>query len=231
MRRERVVVTEYLNLELRDDELDEDLAPTEVLGEAQYSVISPGTEVMSVKTAEDDTFPRGTGYASVDRVLDVGDDVDGVGPGDLVMNLGQHASHHVPDAAEMPVVPVPDGVEPRDAPFARFAGVATPAVQTSEVNPPTTACVVGLGLVGIFGGQRLSAFGYDVVGLDLLESRRAAAERVGIDATFDPTAVETADAIAEALPRDGCGLVIECSGTAAGMKTAVDVADECAEIL
>lgn len=231
MRIERVVATDYLDLEVRTHDLAESLAPTEVLGETLYSVVSPGTEVMSIKTAPDEELPRGTGYASVDRVLEVGDDVEGIEVGDLVMNLGQHASHHVLDTSQNPVVPVPDDVEPREAPFARFAGVATPGVQTSSANPPTTACVVGLGLVGNFAGQMLSTFGYDVVGLELLESRRETAHRVGFDAVFDPAAVDAADAIDAAFPREGCGLVVECSGTAPGLEAAVDVAAHRAEIL
>lgn len=229
MRTEKLVFTGPGEVEIRSTAIDEDLGETGLLGETLYTLVSPGTELMSAETASPDSFPLSVGYATVDRVLDTGSEVESVEPGDEVFTRGDHAAHHRLDVAESPVVPVPEGVPTRLAPFARFCGVSTPSIQTAEVNPPALAAVFGLGLVGNLACQMLAAFGYDVVGLDPVDARRRTAEGCGVGTTLDPTV--DLDARLPAAVDGSPGLVLECSGTAAALASAVEIADRDAEIV
>lgn len=231
MKRDRVRFVDELEAEVESDDLRAEVGPTEVLTETCYSLISPGTEVMSSVTRSESEFPFEPGYASVDRVLEVGEDVETIRSGDTVLASQPHASHHRFDVTELPAVPVPDDLSPKDAPFARLFGVGMPSFQTAAAAPPATVGVFGLGLIGNLACQLTDAFGYEPVGLDPVEARRDLARRCGVAATTDPNEADLAAHLSSAFGIDGCELILECSGTAAAMRDAVDIAATGGEVV
>ena len=184
---DRFVVVEPGRIEVEKADLDEHLAPWEVLVETEYSVISAGTEgagftglVKQMPFGDGGQYPRGTGYGNLGRVLKVGDEVSSVAPDDRVLSFSSHASMVKADARRM-VMSVS-----RDAPgeqlvFARMAGVSIAALRSSSVQPGDKVLVVGGGLVGNFASQLFRLAGADVMLADLSDLRLEQAVACGIE--------------------------------------------------
>jgi predicted dehydrogenase/threonine dehydrogenase-like Zn-dependent dehydrogenase len=154
------------------------------------------------------------GYSSAGIVLEVGDGVDGIAPGDRVACGGEGAGH-----AEILAVPrnlvaaIPEGVAFEDAAYATVGAIALHGVRQAEVGLGDTVGVIGLGLVGQLAARLLAAAGCRVVGIDLDD---AAIELVRPVAT---TAVARTDASLEAIVHaatDALGLdaVLLCASSA-----------------
>jgi threonine dehydrogenase-like Zn-dependent dehydrogenase len=108
------------------------------------------------------------GYSSAGVVLQVGDGVHGIAPGDRVACGGEGAGH-----AEILAVPrnlvagIPEGVAFEDAAYATVGAIALHGVRQAEVGLGDTVGVIGLGLVGQLAARLLAAAGCRVVGIDL----------------------------------------------------------------
>jgi len=126
------------------------------------------------------------GYSSAGRVLEVGEHVRGLRPGDPVACAGAgHANH-----AEIVSVPgnlcarVPDGVPLEAAAFSTVAAIALHAVRLAEAGLGSRVAVVGCGLVGQIALRLLRCAGAETYALDIDPDRVAAATRVGADHAY-----------------------------------------------
>jgi 6-hydroxycyclohex-1-ene-1-carbonyl-CoA dehydrogenase len=137
--------------------------------------------------------------------------------------------------------PVPGAGEDADASLGAVPGLtlrhlavvadavstAFQAVQRSGLVRGGLAVVVGLGGVGTFAAQIAADAGAAVVGLDVDPRRLEAAGRLGVGLALDPKALPAKElrasiaefARAKGAPEAGW-TIFECSGTAAGQKTA-----------
>jgi threonine dehydrogenase-like Zn-dependent dehydrogenase len=77
-------------------------------------------------------------------------------------------------------IPLPAGMDPEKATFARLMGVTWSSLTLTNVRPPAKVLVAGLGAVGLFGALIFQNSGYDVFAYDPLQSRRDAALLVGV---------------------------------------------------
>lgn len=124
-----------------------------------------GATLEKVKSRLDARSPLG--YSAAGLVLEVGDDVDGYQPGDLVACGGASAAH-----AEIIVVPknlvalVPEGVLPEEAAFTTVGAIALHGIRQANLRLGETAVVIGLGLLGQLTTQILKAAGCSVIGYD-----------------------------------------------------------------
>ncbi len=132
------------------------------------------------------------GYSCSGLVVEVGEGVDRLAPGDRVACGGGGWANHA-EAVAVPqnlVVPVPSGVGLDEATYATVGAIALHGVRQADVRIGEWVGVVGLGLVGQLAARVLRASGCNVVGVDL-----------------DLVAVELArSAGALAYPRDDAGL-------------------------
>ncbi|MGA8682742.1 MAG: bi-domain-containing oxidoreductase [Acidimicrobiales bacterium] len=121
------------------------------------------------------------GYSLCGVVSEVGAGAGEFSVGQLVACAGnEHALHS--EANWVPTnlcVPVPDGVDPKQAAFATVGAIAMHGVRRCEAQLGDTACVIGLGLVGQLAVQLLVASGVVVFGLDPVEERCRLAEHAG----------------------------------------------------
>ncbi len=185
--------------------------PTEVVARTLYTLVSPGTE-LNVYLGEYarasggagwGTLPMVPGYAAVASVEQVGAEVSDMATGDTIFCMGQHQARQRKERREL--LPVPDGLDPQKALYARMMNVTLSTYTTTPIRPPEMVMVVGLGLVGLLGAQMFHMGGYRVVGVDPLEDRRELASRCGIPIVLP------------AVPKDNrayrgrIGLVLECS--------------------
>ena len=78
----RLMVVEPGKIELQDFEIDSNLMPNQALVQAEYTVVSGGTEgagytglVKEMPFGDKGLYPRETGYGNLGTVLEVGSDV------------------------------------------------------------------------------------------------------------------------------------------------------------
>ena len=187
-----LTVVEPGRIEVAQTELDDRLHPSEVLIETEYSIVSAGTEgagftglVKQMPFGDAGQYPRDTGYGNLGRVLQVGDAVSGVQPGDRVLSFARHASIVKADAQRM-VLPVPHEALGQHLVFARMAGVSISALRSASAQPGDAVLVVGGGLVGNLAAQIFGLAGADVMLADLSELRLRQAHSCGIERTVNP---------------------------------------------
>jgi 2-desacetyl-2-hydroxyethyl bacteriochlorophyllide A dehydrogenase len=207
----------------------------ELVLETLVSAISSGTELASYTNDQDigywegEPYPVRPGYASVGRVIALGDAVDGWAEGDVAFVQRGHASHHRADVRHDLLVMAPATVPPEDAVYVRFCAVSMTTLVTTVARPGDGVAVFGLGIVGSTAAQVFQASGYEVVAFDPVPARRTVVEACGVRHTAAPDA----DIHAVWAARVGdtpCRLVLDTSGSAAAVQSAVELADIGAEI-
>lgn len=219
MRARRVVITGPRETGLQEFDLPTgDLGPGEALVRARATLISPGTEgaafvgLRAPGQAALSPYPKRVGYVSVGEVVAAGAEA-GVAEGELVYTMSGHASAARVDTRTELCVPVPQGVPPEEAVFARLATVSMATLRTTAARPGDRVAVVGLGLVGNLAAQLCMVAGMPVAALDLLPFRCEVARRCGL-----PDVRQSPD-LEQLRPEHA--LVLECTGTAAGALSAL----------
>jgi predicted dehydrogenase/threonine dehydrogenase-like Zn-dependent dehydrogenase len=126
------------------------------------------------------------GYSLAGVVEEVGSDIDAFAVGDRVACAGEGIACHA-EFVSVPrnlCVPVPDGVDLKDAAFATVGAIAMNGVRQANVTLGDSVLVVGLGLVGLLGVQLLKAAGCRVIGVDLDPHKMDLARQCGADAAL-----------------------------------------------
>jgi threonine dehydrogenase-like Zn-dependent dehydrogenase len=188
---------------LEEPARDEPLAPDEVAGRSLVSLVSAGTELASYRGLIG-SFPKGSGYAAVFEVEEVGGEVTDLSRGDRVFCAGNH--RRLQRHKRSRVARVPEGLEPERAVLCRMMGITMSTLVTTTARPPDLVLVTGLGMVGLLGAQIFAECGYRVIACDPVAERRELAGRCGLGD------------VRERVPLDDdsvCGevsLVLECSG-------------------
>lgn len=207
--------------------------PEEVVVETTISAVSAGTELLVYRgdvdgeTAADEELPAldGTlsypiryGYAAVGRVASLGSRVDPAWRGRRVFAFNPHESYFRAEPANL--YPIPDGIESERAAF--FANVETAVNFALDAAPRVgeRMAVFGQGVVGLLTTAVLSETPLEtLIAIEPHDERREMAERMGADATIDPTESDAADAVRELT--GGVDIAIEVSGCPSTLETAV----------
>jgi len=204
----------------------------QVLVQTQFSLISPGTEMLIYHGQ----FPRGLadpndpyssnlnyplkfGYACAGRVIEVGKNVD---PGWLdqqVFAFQPHASHFF--ASPESLYLVPEGCTPERACFLANMETAVNLVQDAAPILGECAMVFGQGIVGLLTAALLAEFPLQAtVTADRYLSRREASLSLGVTASLDPVDEHFRQNVMEIFP-DGADLSLELSGSSAALNDAI----------
>ncbi|MBQ8357734.1 MAG: zinc-binding alcohol dehydrogenase [Clostridia bacterium] len=204
-------------------------SPLDVVVKTAVSTISPGTERANItgdpnvagKRAPDTTFPRSVGYSSAGTVVEVGEAVTSVKPGDrVIVYWGKHQDYNI--VPEERVVRIPDEISFEEAALPFIATFPLAAIRKTRLELGESAMVMGLGLLGQLAIRLLRAAGaYPVIGVDPVASRRDEARQGGADYVFDPFAEGFADSV-KAVTGGGAKVCIEVTGVGAGLDGALD---------
>ncbi len=198
--------------------------PGEVLVEAGYSCISPGTELRCLRGEEAAAgpFPLIPGYAMVGRVVETGEGVT-LAQGTPVYCLGTaysgpfgsfssgHVSYGI--APESGALPLPQGLALRDAVPAVLGGIALHGRNLLPEVKGKRVLVVGLGVIGQFAARLYQLAGADVTACDLAPHRVELAVRAGLRA-LAPNGDEP-------LIDGGAEVIVDCSGSPAALNWAL----------
>jgi 2-desacetyl-2-hydroxyethyl bacteriochlorophyllide A dehydrogenase len=186
--------------------------PSDVLIETEFSIVSAGTELACRAGIESwAPLPFCPGYGSVGKVVAKGSAAKDVEIGQRILTFGKHARHAF---AENIAVPVPEGLDPAEAVFARMASVAITSLRASDAELGDHVAVIGLGLVGNLAAQLFALSGCEVIGVDLSARRREQAGACGIPHTLAPDA-DLAARVAAITGGRLCNTVVEATGLAA----------------
>lgn len=151
--------------------------------------------IHSVRTRLDQ--PQNPGYSSAGTVLEIGEGITDLRPGDRVACAGAGIAVHseiacVPRLLAARIPPIdsnPQSEVPfEQAAFATLGAVALQGIRTSGVRLGDVVAVIGLGLLGQLTVQLLKAAGCTAVGMDIERSRAELAIRLGADAVSNSAA-------------------------------------------
>lgn len=197
----QIIIMEPGDAQFRDDPLDLlpeahgrikpmsiPLEPDEVAGNTLYSLLSVGTEMNFylgnyVGSAVVAKYPRYSGYACCFEVKAVGSSVTDLKPGDLCYCRGPHSS--IQRLRRRDVVKMPEGMDPRRAPFVKFMCVGMSTLTDSYAKPPAKVMVTGLGNIGLMAAQVFQRCGYDVIAVGRGQAGIDLARTCGIKKVYD----------------------------------------------
>ena len=152
------------------------------------------------------------GYSAAGIVVEVGDAVSGIRPGQLVATGGAGKANH----AEFQAVPgllcaaAPEKVSAQDAAFTTIAAIALHGLRIADVGPGSKVVVIGLGLIGQLAARLAMAAGCDVAGIDPARYPRTVATGTGVLALDEQGAETTEQMMAWSRGR-GADAVLVCA--------------------
>ncbi len=180
------------------------LAADEIIGRTLVSLISTGSELGAYMDYFGGTkYPVETGYAAILEVLDTGERVANLKPGDRVLALAPHQAYSRVKQDE--VILVPAGMKPEHAVIGRFPAVSMTSMIHTRIRPTEPVMVTGLGVVGLMCAQVMQHCGYTVYAFDPNAVRRETARACGLRNVY-----ASPDEVPDLKGR--AGLAMECSG-------------------
>ena len=186
MKGKQIIMPAKRSATLEDFELDETLAPNQILLKTHYSLISPGTEGAGYTGLDSGArFPHGSGYTAIGEVLKVGEHVTKCVVGDFVFCYSSHASI-VKTASVMLAFKPPLEIDAKLIPFVRMATVAMTSLRVSSAEFGDTVVVIGLGLVGNSASQIFNLAGMKVISVERVPERLEIARQCGIQHLINP---------------------------------------------
>jgi threonine dehydrogenase-like Zn-dependent dehydrogenase len=222
--------------------------PTEVRLRSLLSGISHGTELALYRgtsafvdhvfdrelrallpAGDTSPYPATLGYGLISVVEEVGRDVEGLSPGDIVHTGTPHRDATMLDVEEasrgtFPVVRVPSGASLESALFISMGTVALQAVHDAQIKLGDHIAVVGLGAIGLLTVQLARLSGAATVhAIDPVADRRELALELGAHAAYDPRTADpsTGVVLKRALGGRGVDAAIDTSGNDAGLHDAL----------
>ena len=238
---ESLYFTGPYQLEVREETLP-DPKPEEVVIEAAVSGISAGTELnvyrglapqwkqkmdpvtrlFTSQAGSDWKWPARYGYAMVARISAIGASVNACSPGDLVFAYAPHGRHAIVNHES--VIPLSGMQDEEIGVFLPNFNTAYNGVLDANVPLGGDVVVIGLGVVGQLVVRLLKRGGArTIVGVDHLALRRDFALQGGAHHALRP-ADDVAGTVRQLTDGRGADVVVEVSGTAAGLNEAIRTA-------
>ncbi len=150
--------------------------------------------------------PLPLGYCNVGVVVEVGDGVADIRPGDRVASNGNHAEYVcVPKNL---VARIPDNVTSEEAAFTVIGSIGLQGIRLVNPTFGETVVVTGLGLIGLLTAQMLLANGCSVIGIDIDDAKCKLAESWGVRALNPLQGADVVKSVLNATHGVGCDAVI-----------------------
>ncbi|WP_229402086.1 zinc-dependent alcohol dehydrogenase [Micromonospora okii] len=215
------------------------LGPGQVRVRTRYSGISAGTELTLYRgsnprlTKEWDDAARmfvprqapppyplaGFGYEEVGDLVEVAPDVTWRRPGETVWGIWGHRAEAVVPADA--VHPLPAGLNPIAAVFARPGAIALTAVLAADLHLGDWVGVFGQGVIGLLATRLAALSGARVAAVDRLPARLAHAARSGARLVVDARTESAAVALRRVTDGRGADVCLELSGAYPALHEAI----------
>ena len=223
MQAQRIIFAAPHEARLEPFEAPKKPGANELLLKARVTAISPGTELiiytgrhtlLSVPNAPWPKFPFRPGYSSVAEVVAVGEQVSGYAVSQRVYTGLAHCSWGAIDPSKGGATLVPESVPDEEAALGGLAAIGLNGVRLARIALGETVIVGGLGLIGLFAAQLARAAGAaQVVGVDLLPSRRDVARQVGVEVVLDPTQESLRERALALTEGRGADVIVDATGS------------------
>jgi 3-hydroxyethyl bacteriochlorophyllide a dehydrogenase len=193
-------------------------SPGQVVVEALYTAISPGTEMRCLGGRQHNVmFPFIPGYSMVGRVAARGAGValaegtlvfcQGTEKADRPLGWGGHIAHAL--RGQESAFPLPAGLDPLEAALAKLGAIAYRGVRAAGTRPHEEVAVVGLGVIGQLAARLHRLAGARVVAADLSPDRVALAKAAGVEAVVPKDGLV---ATFQAVQPAGADVVVDSTG-------------------
>ena len=161
-----------------------------------------------------------TGYSAAGEVMEVGSEVNGFRPGDMVACAGAGIANHAEfiDVPTNLAVKIPSGVSTEWASTVTLGAIALQGVRRANPTLGESVVVVGLGVLGQLTVQLLRVNGCRVIGVDLDPTRIELALQNGMESGLDPSVEHYIDRVHKLTDGFGADAVIV---TAAGSSNEI----------
>lgn len=173
--------------------------------------------VGGTKGVMDNSFDKWTplGYSASGIVVEVGEGITGIFPGDRVACAGGNYATH----SEEMIVPknliakLPDSVSLRDASSVAIGCIAMQGIRRADVKLGEVVIVIGLGLIGQLTVQMLNAAGARVIASDVNPERIAETKALGAIHVVNSSSENLLDAVNALTDGHGADSVIITAAT------------------
>ncbi|HOM26657.1 MAG TPA: zinc-binding alcohol dehydrogenase [bacterium] len=207
---------------MREEEI-KDVCDDEIIVKAEWTQISVGTEVASIKMAQKEKREAWLGYSFVGIVVEKGKNV-AINEGDRILALAPHASYVKVKCSPQWIVKVPEGVPPDIATVGILGSVAFHIVERAEIKLCESVGILGLGMVGSLCLQLSKISGArPVIGIDINDERLKIAEEYGADYCFNPDKVNLEEEISKITNGEMLNVVIEAVTKASTINIAKNI--------
>ena len=217
------------------------IGPDDVRLRTLFSGISAGTELTAyrgtnpylTKRWDDDRrlfvdgstsfeYPvDGWGYEEVGEVVEIGDAVTGLQPGDRVWGTWGHRTSTVQSAERAGGRLLGAGVDPRIGIFSQIAAIGLNVVLDADIHVGETVAVFGLGVPGQIVAQLARLNGATVIGVDGIAARRDLARELGADVVLDAGEGEVAEQVRALTQGRGADVCLEVTGNYRALHEAI----------
>lgn len=207
------------------------LGKDEVRVKTHYSLMSTGTENIIFNRLFDEgthwdkwiKYPFYPGYAAVGEIVEAGEDVKDLAPGQVVAIRRGHASEHV--VGYRHVVPVPAGIPEEQAVWFALAKIAFMGAKVAKYGWGDTLLVIGAGPIGQMTIRWAAAAGVvRIVVVDPVTMRLQLAKQGGATHLISKPIAEAKEEIQNALDGQLPSIVIDTTGFAEVFAAALDIA-------
>ena len=167
--------------------------------------------------------PHIPGYQAVGKVVEIGKNVTGFAPGDLVVTNGgglwsipsvaggSHARQSVAEAAVI-VKLGPNTPSLETASYGVLAAVAYEGLSRMSLGKGKILAVFGLGMLGQLAGSIARSLGLRVIGINRAQWKRDLAKTLGFDLVCPPEAAAIKDAV-KSLDAEGIAFAFDTTGS------------------
>ncbi|MBI5305298.1 MAG: zinc-binding dehydrogenase [Chloroflexi bacterium] len=229
-----------------DEYEDRPLSESEVRIQTLYSGISAGTELTAYRGSnpylhkfwneKDRLFVTSQppskqypmiafGYEECGRVIEIGNQVTQLKPGDCVYGNWGHRTYHIATEEWAAARLMPENLDPMLGIFNVITAIAYNGILDAAIRLGETVAVFGLGTPGQMVAQMAKRSGARVIGVDMIDLRLDLAQKMGwIDVALDARRGRIAERIKELTDNRGADVVIEVSGSYAALHEAIRAA-------
>lgn len=217
-----------------EEEIDfSNLKDNEVIVQADYSMISAGTELSRAFALKKGfKYPVRPGYSMVGTVLDKGSSID-VEVGDKVFCGANHASisrYSINNKTQGNfILKLPKDIDLKEATAINLCLIAMQGVNISEVKLGDTVAIFGLGNIGILCGLMYQKLGCKVIGLDMVENRCKLANEMGIKLTSSSKDQE--EVINEFTNNKGVDVAVDVTGMSQAIISAINLTKKYGQVV
>ncbi|TQM78793.1 2-desacetyl-2-hydroxyethyl bacteriochlorophyllide A dehydrogenase [Saccharothrix saharensis] len=180
----------------------------------------PGTRLFTAGRPEF-AYPAVVGYEEVGEVVEVGDDVTAVRPGQVVWGVWGHRATTVVEQDYAAARVLDPAADPVLGIFSHIGAVALNVVLDADLHVGETAVVFGLGVLGQIVAQLARRNGARVVAVDALADRLELAGRLGADVALHAGEGGVAERVRRLTGGRGADVALEVSGNPKALHEAV----------